>query len=125
MNFAELSTCKLGELSVRLYLCTTEHPEPFNGTVKTPTVASGRGDRLQTAHLESRRFGRFARNSADLPNYRGWEGRQPYLLQPHHMLVSSRRLVLPFHWRARYGCSQVLGSKPWLMVPFYNGYNII
>ena len=48
-----------------------------------PTIASGRGYCLQTAHLESRCLGSFARNLAGLPNYREREGWQPHQLQPH------------------------------------------
>ena len=40
----------------------------YNGTVRTPTVASVRGYFLQTAHLKPQRWGRFARNLATRPN---------------------------------------------------------
>ena len=54
-----------GRLPVRLHrvhMSLDEYPEPFKGTVRTLAVASDRGYCLQTAHLESRRLGSFARN---------------------------------------------------------------
>jgi hypothetical protein len=42
------------------------YQNPYKGTVRTPTAASGRGNWLQTAHLEPRRWGHFVRNSATL-----------------------------------------------------------
>ena len=48
----------------------------FKGPVRTPSAVLGRGYCLQTAHLESRRYGYFARGSANLLNYRGRVGSQ-------------------------------------------------
>jgi len=84
----------------------------------TPTVASGHGYCLQTAHLEPRCLGCFARNLASLPNCGEREGWQPHQLQPHHMLVSSRRLILQC-WYTRCGSSQIFSNKPRLTAPFY------
>ena len=79
-------------ISVRLRRCINEYLVPFKGTVRTPTIAS------VTAHLESGVLALFIRNSTILPNYWGREETQPDLLQPHHMPVSPRRLVLQFCW---------------------------
>jgi len=77
LHGSRIDACDEQVRSVRLHHVHTsldEYPEPLKGTVRTPTVASGRGYCLQTAHLESRHFHCFSRKPADLPNYRGREG---------------------------------------------------
>ena len=88
-------TCYTGWLSIRLHRVHTsldEYPDPFKGTVKTLTVESGRGHRLQTAHLESRHYRCFARKPANLPNYWDREGLLTHISQVCKVLVPS------LHW---------------------------
>ena len=72
-------------LSVRLHrvhLHLDEYQLPFMGTVRTPTVASGHGYCLQTAHLESRRFDLCVRSPANLLSYGGGKGGNPTYPNP-------------------------------------------
>ena len=52
-------------------------PEPLKGTVRTPSVASGRGYRLQTAHWNLDTTGILSGNEST----RGQEGLQPHLMR--------------------------------------------
>ena len=56
----------------RVTTCTVqpgldEYLEPFKGTVRTPSIASGHGYHLQTAHPELRCYDRFARKQTNPP----------------------------------------------------------
>ena len=52
------------------------------GTVRNPTVASGRGYCLQTAHLGSWRLDFFVRSLANLPSHGGGKGGNPTYPDP-------------------------------------------
>ena len=83
------------------------------------TVASDRGYCLQTAHLQSRRYSRFARNSASLPNCRVGKDcnlifSNPYVTLTLDSLPSSVYTMCK---------SQILCSKPLLMArEFWGGW---
>ena len=60
-----------------------ERPWPFKGTARILTIGSSHRHCSQTAHLESRRYSRFARKSVNFPNYWGGKDCDPtYILQP-------------------------------------------
>jgi len=96
---------------VHLYL--DEYPWPLKGTVRTPTVASGRGYCLQTAHLGPRCPGCFARNSTNLPNYGGRKGGNPTTCWCH--------LDTCFSGSIQCGSFQMLSDKPRPVTSFYDG----
>ena len=78
---------------------TPEFQKPLKGTVRTPTVASGRGNYLRTAYLRSQRD----RSS---------------LLQRHQVLVTPRCLMLWFHRRALCREPQISRDKSRVMEPY-------
>ena len=147
-----------GWLSVRLHhvhLHLNEYREPFKGTVRTPTVASGHEYCLQTAHLESSAS---AVSLETRPTFQtmgcGKDGSPVYLnpticwrdlniqfpgfvgprdhqetqlcyvglYSPTIALYSSTEQSGVSWWC---GSSQILGNKPRLVAPFYDGYGII
>jgi len=65
-------------------------PMPFKGTVRTPSVMSGRGYRPQTVHLEPQHHSRLVRRPAGFRlTCGGRKGLQPQLLQPNLVPVLS------------------------------------
>ena len=88
-------------------------------------VASGRGYCLQTAHLESQRWGHFVRNSAHRPNYGVLEGLQPSMLRAHTTLALPLSLNFHSHQAMLHRGSRILGKKSRLVAPFYDKYTYI
>ena len=89
----ELQTSASGYLEefVRLHRVHTspgEYPMPFKGTVRTPSVMSGRGYRPKTVRLESQHHIHFVRRPAGFQLTCGCrKGLQPRLLQPNRVCL--------------------------------------
>ena len=119
------ATYIIGWLSIGCTTCTNKSRwilSPYKGTVRTPSVASGHGYCLQTAHLESQRWGHFVRSSAPRPNYGDQEGPQPQLLQAHTTLALLLCLNIQLHRATLHGGSRILRNKLRLVAPFYDKY---
>ena len=93
--------------ATRVHTSLDRYREPFKGTVRTPSVGSGRGYCPQTAHLESRRYGHFVRKPANPSSYRVENGGN--LTSPTVIQRIATRCIYtrrgPFNWC----CLQVPG----------------
>ena len=120
-SFAKQLSEWLSIRTQRVHASLDECREPFKGTVRTPSIASGRGYCLQTAHLESRRLDHFARKPANPPSYVVRKGCNLICYNHTVRWRSPRTMIVQSHWCMRGGSSRKLKSRSRLVEPFYDG----
>ena len=108
-------------VTVHMRTSPDEYREPFKGTVRIPSVASGRGYCLQTARIWSR--GAKAISLENRPTLQITGARKDYNLVHFNHTVrwrSPRLMVVRSHRCIRGGSSRKLKNKPRLVEPFYS-----
>ena len=107
-------------VTVHMRTSPDEYREPFKGTVRIPSVASGRGYCLQTARIWSR--GAKAISLENRPTLQITGAREDYnLIHFNHTVRwrSPRLMIIRSHRCMRGGSSRKLKNKPRLVEPFY------